>query len=107
MSTVLAASPTGRRTRLNLILGSETIPPTVQNYERFCSKKTERDFLFLVRIQNSLDHTVTTAVQHGPNFALTFSSNCKAAASPLTTAKVVEPLPDISVAAAPFARRNS
>ena len=42
-----------------------------------------------------------------PNLALNFSASADAASSPWTTAKVVEPLPDMSVAAAPLARRNS
>ena len=49
----------------------------------------------------------TTAVQQGPNLALNCSSNCRPAASLRTMAKVVDPLPDMSVAAAPWERRKS
>ncbi len=49
-----------------------------------------------------------TAVQFvRPNRALNFSTSLSPAAWPGTKAKVVEPLPDIKVAAAPLARRNS
>ena len=44
----------------------------------------------------------TTAVQQVvPNFFLNFSANSSAAVSHSSRANVVEPLPDISVAAAP------
>ena len=50
----------------------------------------------------------TTATQFvAPYLALNLSASADAASSPWTTAKVVEPLPDMSVAAAPLARRNS
>src|SRR5271165_5579192 len=50
----------------------------------------------------------TTAVQQlAPNFCLTCSDNLSAAALLLASAKVVEPLPDINVTAAPCSFRNS
>src|SRR5207244_12441754 len=45
--------------------------------------------------------TARTAVQHVPNLSLNFSSKSLAAASVGVSAKVVEPLPDISATTAP------
>ena len=50
----------------------------------------------------------TRAVQWvAPKWALNFSASVSAADFPWINAKVVEPLPDMSAAAAPLARRNS
>src|ERR1043165_9614633 len=55
------------------------------------------------RVQNG-----TIAVQQvSPNFALNFSTAVSTVARSRKMANVVEPLPDISAAAAPFSRRNS
>src|ERR1043166_258004 len=48
-----------------------------------------------------------TAVQQEPNLARTLSCNSLAEPSLGRMAKVLEPLPDMSVAAAPWARRKS
>ena len=53
-------------------------------------------------------YTGTMAVQQvAPNFALNFSTAVSAALRLGKMANVVEPLPDMSVTAAPWARRNS
>src|SRR4051812_12261747 len=60
------------------------------------------------RKRGSVFHTGTTATQCvSPNLDLNFSANFSAAARLSATANVVEPLPDINVAAVPFSRRNS
>jgi hypothetical protein len=52
--------------------------------------------------------TGTTAVQQFlPNLPRNVSASASAVAGLSTIANVVEPLPDISVAAAPLARKNS
>ena len=60
------------------------------------------------RREVNVAHTGTTASQQDvPNLPLNFSASVSAADLSLSTANVVEPLPDISVASAPLARRNS
>src|SRR5438105_4787193 len=55
-----------------------------------------------------LVHAGTIAIQLvRPNFPLNFSASSSARARLGSTAKVVEPLPDIRMTGAPLARRNS
>jgi hypothetical protein len=75
-------------------------PANILDFPRACVK--------FGRDKSTRLQTATTAIQYvSPNYALNFSASFSPAAKFVVSAKVVEPLPDISVAAAPFSRKNS